>query len=447
MDQRPDTELSSRPTVDPSVGGPLDRRTALAMLERADELLDAGDLADAARHYQRVIGFDEPSITAAALLGLGTSYFRADREELAVGTWRQVLALPETPGTYLAYRQLAAAYVRDGDLRAAIDAYREADRRAPAEDKAEIAARLGWLSKETGDAGGARRYFARSRGADTPYLTYGIIAVTSIVSILASLPDWNWLFQAFQLDKQAVAGGEYYRLLTAMLLHAPIFENPLHLLFNMYALWLAGSLVEQIYGRPIYFMMYVLTGLAASTSSFVFGGDIPSVGASGAIFGLFGVLLAVSRTHNPILDRRGQALLGQIGMLIVLNLILGFAVPGIDWQAHVGGLVAGIWLGFIIVPGRVTTLASMWQRPAGGQAPGGGRPAALPIVGVLALVAVIVAGVAVGTQMRHGGVASGSASAPGPGPEAASAGLAAPVLPAATSLLAQDAGRSSPKTT
>ncbi len=385
---------------DPSVGGPLDRATALAMLDRADDLLDAGELAEAARFYDRVVGHDDPAVTAAALLGLGTVYYRADREDLAIATWRRVFQLPETPGTYLAWRQLAAALVRSGDLLGALQAYRQAERRAPPEDRAEISARLGWLAKETGDQGSARRYFARSRGADgMPFLAYSIIGFTVAVSVLASLPEWAFLFDALQLDKPAVAMGEYWRLLTAALLHLPVFQNPLHLMFNMYALYFAGALVERLYGWRVMGMMYVLTALSASTVSFVLGGDVPSVGASGAVFGLFGVLLAVSRTHNPLLDRRGQAILRQIGGLIAINLFIGFAVPGIDNLAHIGGLVAGLWLGVIFVPGQVPTLSTMWQRPSG--AAERGLAPALRIVAVFGLVAAIVVGVMVGTEMRR----------------------------------------------
>jgi membrane associated rhomboid family serine protease len=382
------------PAADPSVTGPLDRATASALLDRGDELLDSGDLGSAARFYERVVGFDDAAITAAALLGLATVFYRADQEDVAIAYWRRVLELPETPGTYLAWRQLAAAHVRAGELPDAIRAYREAERRAPAEDRAEIAARLGWLAKETGDQGAARRYFARSRGGFTPYLTYSIIAVTSVVSLLAFIPDWAFLMDALLLDKPAVAAGEYYRLLTVTLLHGSLF----HLLFNMYALYFAGSLVERIYGWRVMGLMYVLTGLAASTASFVFGGDIPSVGASGAVYGMFGVLLAASRTHNPVLDRRGQAVIGQIGILIAINLVISFATPGIDYQAHIGGLLAGIWLGFLFVPGRVPTLSQMWQMPAGGTSSQG--IAAIRILGVAALVVVIVVGVMIGTSIR-----------------------------------------------
>ena len=156
----------------------------------------------------------------------------------------------------------------------------------------------------------------------------------------------------------------------------------------------------------MFIAMYLISAAAGSVGSLLFGGDATSVGASGAIFGLFGVLLAVSRTHHPVLDRRGQMLIGQIGGLIVLNLILGFGISGlgggIDNAAHVGGLIAGVWLGFLLVPGGVPTLGSIWQRstqPDLVRAPGAGL---LRVVGVLALLVVIGAGVVIGSQGREG---------------------------------------------
>jgi hypothetical protein len=137
-------------------------------------------------------------------------------------------------------------------------------------------------------------------------------------------------------------------------------------------------------------------------ASFVFGSDVPSVGASGAVFGLFGVLLAASRAHHPVLDREGRSLVGRIGMLIAINLVFGFSVRNVDNAGHIGGLLAGLWLGFLIVPGRVTTMRSLWQMPSDGPAI---SPVArvAPIVGVVALVGILAVGVAVGTSIRNGG--------------------------------------------
>lgn len=403
-------EPAAVPALDPRTSGPLDRATALAFLEVGDRLLGAGELDAAGGYYQRVVGHDDPAITAAAVLGVGNVLYRLDRDDEALATWQRVTELGETPSAYLAWRQIAAARVRDGDLAGAVKAYREADRRAPAEDRAEIASRLGWLAKETGDAGAARRYFARSRGTTgLPIpLSYLLIGATVIVSLTAMTPDGIGLLYALWLDKSAVAAGEWWRLLTVTLTHG----GAAHLFFNMYALFLVGPLIERIYGWRLFGLMYLLCAAAGSVGSFLLGDpNIPSVGASGAIFGLFGIVLAASRAHDPVLDRQGRALVAQIGGLIVINLLIGFGVVGlggnIDNAAHVGGLLAGLWLGFVLVPGNVRTLRGLWQVPAGAAraAPAPDRRLALVIriLAIVALAMAILVGIALGSDPRRFG--------------------------------------------
>jgi membrane associated rhomboid family serine protease len=401
---------------DPTVTGPLTADQARAILDQAADLQAGGDYGDAAVLYQRTIGHPDATITAAAMLGLGQSLYRMDREEDALSLWQDVLRLPETPSTYAAWREVAAARVRNGDLRGALSAYREADRRAPAADRPEIASRLGWLLKETGESRAAGRQFARARGNAGLPLTWVIIAATVIVTVAA----WSAmtpgdrrdpvgpLYSALWLDKGAVAAGEYWRLFTVTLVHAEPPFGYLHLFFNMYALYLAGPLVERLYGRPLFGLFYVLCALGGSVGSFVFGSDVPSVGASGAIFGLFGLILAAARVHNPILDRQGRALVGQLGTLILINLFIGFASGFVDNAAHIGGLVSGMWLGFVVPPTAVQTLATMWQRPSSGAPlasapPGRGAFGGLPLLRVLAvvlLVLVFAIGIVVGTAAR-----------------------------------------------
>ena len=390
--------------------GPLSREQARELLDRAAGLLASGDYADAANLYRRIVGVDDAAVTAAALLGLGEALYRLDQDAAAVASWEAVLELPETPSTYPAWRNVAAARVREGDLAGAIAAYREAERRAPPQDRPEIATRLGWLAKETGNTGASRRYFARGRGGGPAFpLTWLVIGLTVVVSVAAMSLGGERILIALELDKHALAAGQYYRLWSVTLVHDP--SNLLHLGFNMYALFIAGPLVEQLYGSRLFLLFYLLCAAAGSVASFVFGSEIPSVGASGAIFGLFGLLLSASRTHQPVLDRRGRSLVGQIGMLIVINLAFGFLAGGlIDNSAHVGGLLAGLWLGFLFVPGRVTTLRSLWQRP-GEASPG--ASALLPAIGVAALVLVLAVGVVVGTdtwRARANGAATLSAS-------------------------------------
>jgi membrane associated rhomboid family serine protease len=392
--------------IDPTVTGPLAADQARILLDQAAELQSGGDFADAAAIYQRVVGQPDPAITAAALLGLGQALYRLDRDEEALAVWQELLRLPDTPSTYRAWREVAAARVRSGDLRAALAAYREADRRAPAEDRPEIAARLGWLLKETGEARAAGRQFARARGGAGLPLTWVIIGITVVVSFAAWSGSRQFdVYGALELDKQAVAMGEYWRLFTVTLVHAPPDFGYLHLFFNMYALYLSGPIVERLYGRPIMGAFYVLCAIGASVASFVFGSDVPSVGASGAIFGLFGVILAASRIHHPMLDRQGRALVGQLGTLIVINLVIGFSLSAaVDNFAHVGGLLTGLWLGYLIPPGVAPTLSTFWIRPTGAGTTGGvaagGAQSLLRVLGVAALLLLFVVGLVVGTAAR-----------------------------------------------
>ena len=376
-----------------TTGGPLTRPVALAILDRSAELMAAGEFLAAGQAYQRVAGFDDPAITAAAWLGLGEALYRLDREAEARSAWEAVLRLPETPSTYAAWRNVAAASVRSGDLRDAIRAYGEADRRAPAGDKAEIASRLGWLAKETGDRGASRKYFARSRG-DGPAvpLAYLILGLTVIISFYGLSDQGSALWLALALDKAALAAGEFYRLFSVTLVHA----NPVHLLVNMYALYLLGPLVEGIWGSRAFAAFYLLTAAAASTASFVVSTGL-SVGASGAIFGLVGVLLAGTRVHNPVLDRRARAMVPQLGSIVVINLVLGFAAGGaIDNAAHIGGLLSGLWLGLVVPPGRARTLRGMWQTAEPGAEGSRAGRAIVVAGGVAVLVAVIVVGLLAG---------------------------------------------------
>lgn len=390
---------------DPSVRGPLDRNTAIAALRHADDLLEESEPEQALALYARTVGMADRDVSAAALYGMGNALYRLDREDEARQAWERATTLGETPVTYRAWRQVAAARVREGDLRGALDAYRQCERRAPREDRPEIASRLGWLSKETGNTGAAGRYFARSRG-DTlkPFLTYLIIAVTVVTSISAmnggtTLPGLGYIPGSLELqlalNKPLVAQGELYRLVTVTLVHDP--QDILHLLFNMYALWYAGVLVERMYGSWVMAVFYVLCAIAGSVASYVFGDAPSAVGASGAIFGMFGVVLVATRFHHSILDRQSRAIASQIGVLIVINLVIGFSGAfNIDNAAHVGGLLAGVWLGLVIAPSQVPTLGSLWQSPRGGDKPRS-QVLALRLLGVAALLGVIGLGLVAGT--------------------------------------------------
>jgi len=133
-----------------------------------------------------------------------------------------------------------------------------------------------------------------------------------------------------------VANGEWYRLVTAMFLHL----TPAHIAMNMLSLWWIGMPVESRLGRLRFLLTYLVCGIGASAVSFAFMGrySYTSEGASGAIFGLLGVL--------AVLAYRERLNMQPIVAVIAINLALGFAVPGIDWHDHLGGLASGLILGF-----------------------------------------------------------------------------------------------------
>jgi membrane associated rhomboid family serine protease len=377
--------------------GPLDAATAQRLIARGREHLDGGDAVQAIADFRRVVGQEDPAITSAALLGYGDALYRLDDERQATAAWDAIVRLPDNASTYRAWRNLAGVRVREGNLQGAMEAYREADRRAPPEEKQEIASRLGWLAKETGNAGAANRYFSRARGGAGFGVAHLLVIVTSIVSLIALSDPEGRLFSALYLDRYDVQHGELWRLFTVTLVHAPGSDTSpwfsLHLLLNMYALWIVGPIVESIWGKRLLLVFYFLTAIAASTASFLTS-EGPAVGASGAIFGLVGVIFAGTRAHHPVLDRRARQIVPQLGFFIVLNLAFGFLAGGtIDNAAHIGGLISGMWLGFIVPPGKVPTLRSAWQNPRGQPAQ---RSPLLVMAGVVGLLGVVLAGLAIG---------------------------------------------------
>ena len=136
--------------------------------------------------------------------------------------------------------------------------------------------------------------------------------------------------------------GQLWRLVTSMFVHFGI----LHLGMNMWCLWQLGGLCEQILGKARYLGLYFLTGVGGSLASLFFNPVVVSAGASGAIFGLAGVLVAVLYLRKDLFPAEARsALLSNMLFFVVLNLALGASIPGIDMSAHVGGLVTGLAAG------------------------------------------------------------------------------------------------------
>jgi rhomboid protease GluP len=141
----------------------------------------------------------------------------------------------------------------------------------------------------------------------------------------------------------AVAAGEYWRLITSMFLHGGI---P-HLLLNGFALYQLGALFETWLGSTRLLITYFVTGIAGSIASILWT-NAPSVGASGAIFGLLGALIAFLLRRRERLNPAAKSLLMQLMAWAAINVFFGFSVPGIDNAAHLGGCAAGLLLGLIL---------------------------------------------------------------------------------------------------
>ncbi len=141
---------------------------------------------------------------------------------------------------------------------------------------------------------------------------------------------------------------QYWRLFTCTLLHI----GWIHLLLNGYALWILGKLMENIYGWRDYLIIYLASGLTGSVASWKYGASMESAGASGAIFGLLGAAIALTlfkKEGMPEMIR--NRLSGPLVFWTVVNLVLGFVMPAIDNAGHIGGLVGGLLIGYLISPG------------------------------------------------------------------------------------------------
>lgn len=173
-----------------------------------------------------------------------------------------------------------------------------------------------------------------------PIITYIFIAVNVLIYIVtaylsASISDSNSNVLVFMGAKvnSLINKGEYYRLFTCMFLHGGI----VHLGLNMYGLYALGSLIERVYGKFKYTIIYILSGLVSSLFSYKFSVGI-SVGASGAIFGLLGAALVFGiRMRQQI----GRDFIMNIVSVIAVNLVIGFSISNIDNFGHLGGLIGG----------------------------------------------------------------------------------------------------------
>ncbi|WP_219466129.1 rhomboid family intramembrane serine protease [Nonomuraea rhizosphaerae] len=198
----------------------------------------------------------------------------------------------------------------------------------------------------------------------TPYVTWGLLGLIVLVFGAQYLFGGALTGELAMWPYGLVGQGEYYRLLTAAFVHSGVF----HILFNGWALFVVGPYLERAFGHVRYLALWLLSAMGGSVLGYWFDPlNTPTVGASGAIFGLFGAVFVVGRRLN--MDVRG------IAVVLVLNLAMTFLISGISWTGHIGGLITGSALAAAMAYAPQKN-RSLWQ--------------VLAIVGVLVILVVLV---------------------------------------------------------
>ena len=184
-------------------------------------------------------------------------------------------------------------------------------------------------------------------GGETPWATYILIAV-NVAAFVAELGSGagatsigvgSTLIADGAVFGPGIEDGEYYRLITGGFLHAGF----IHVALNMFVLFILGRLLEPAIGTPRFVVLYFVSLLAGSFGALLLDPDIPTVGASGAVYGLMGAAIVIAR------QRGAQQIVQEIGIWLGLNLLLSFTVNGISVGGHLGGLLGGTLAALIIV--------------------------------------------------------------------------------------------------
>ena len=206
-----------------------------------------------------------------------------------------------------------------------------------------IAAPVGFQCPEcvAGAAAQSRQATTIAGGAliGRPMVTYTLIGINLAVFLVQFTVGINAVAGDYGMWPVGIAvGGEWWRLVTAAFLHGSF----LHIAFNMYVLFALGPTLERILGHSRYLILYVLAAIGGGVASYVFSDmRTVSVGASGAIFGLMGALV--------VAGRRLRYDVTQVLVLLGINVVIGFIASGVDWRAHLGGLVTGALVAAIMV--------------------------------------------------------------------------------------------------
>ena len=348
-------------------------------MELGVDALDRGDAEGAALAFAAAVAGATPSddrvLAERAAYGAAEALLRLERDDEAAEYLEIAANSADQELRFLALRRRAMEEVRRGDLAVALATYRQAEGSAPNSDaRAEIASRIGWLTKETGGSSlRAQAAFRRARGVSaSAWVPRALLAVTIVLSLLTKLDPT--LAELFALTKIDLNGSDFlsgypWRLVTVAFVHGGI--NPdwqswaLHLGFNAIALDIAAQIVYRLYGAKRLIGWYVIGVVGASLASAIWLPYGYSVGASGGVFALFGVALGAEWAHRPLVERGLREALGRVGGLLLINIVLGFGIGfvggGIDNSAHLGGLLTGLIFGVLVQPTRAESMRRRWS--------------------------------------------------------------------------------------
>ena len=183
-------------------------------------------------------------------------------------------------------------------------------------------------------------------------ITYGIIGINILIYLFSAFFSQDIVDMDMQtlVDMGALYGplvvlkGEWWRLFTAMFLHAGMT----HILMNMFSLYLIGRGMEMYFDTRSYLIIYLFSGLLGGLASLYMHPNSVGIGASGAIFGVFGALAGFFLAHRDKIAAHSKAFMKDFAVVLGINLVLGLSISSIDVSAHIGGLIIGLIGGFVI---------------------------------------------------------------------------------------------------
>ena len=183
-------------------------------------------------------------------------------------------------------------------------------------------------------------------------LTYTLIAINVLVYLFSaflshSIVDMDMetlVHMGALFGPYTIQDGEWWRVFAAMFLHGGLT----HILMNMFSLYIVGRAAEIYFDLKSYLGIYLFSGLIGGFASLSMHPESVGVGASGAIFGLFGALAGFFLAHAEKISAHSKAFMKEFAIIIGINLLIGFSIPEVDVSAHVGGLFAGMLGGFLV---------------------------------------------------------------------------------------------------